>query len=67
MTKINSNAAFRFYSIEVVTVQFTFPTPVGGVVAQMTRLHNTWGQAMTTGPSMDPRLPVLFMENPEFD
>ncbi len=66
MTKINSNPAFWFYSVEVISVQFTLPQPVGGVVAQLTRVHNTWGQAMTTGPGLDPRLPVLFMENPEF-
>lgn len=66
MAKINSNPAFRFYSVEVISVQFTFPQPLGGVVAQLTRVHNTWGQNFTTGPGLDPRLPVLFMENAEF-
>jgi len=66
MSKINSNPAFRFYSVEVISAQFTFPAPVGGVVAQITRFHNTWGQSSTSIPGLDARLPFLFLDNPEF-
>lgn len=66
LAKINSNPAFRFYSVEVITTQFTVPIPVGGVVAQMTRFQNTWGQSMTTLPGLDARLPLLFLNNAEF-
>jgi cyclophilin family peptidyl-prolyl cis-trans isomerase len=66
LAKINSNAAFRFYSVKLITAQFGVPVPTGGVIAQMTRTHNTWGQTVTSTPSLDSRLPVLFMNNPEF-
>ena len=66
LAKINSNPAFRFYSVEVVSTQFTLPQPVGGVIAQLTRVHNTWGQNLTTIPNLDPRLVVMFLDNPEF-
>jgi cyclophilin family peptidyl-prolyl cis-trans isomerase len=52
MAKINSNAAFRFYSVEVISTVFTLPIPTTAVVAQLTRLHNTWGQSMTTLPGL---------------
>lgn len=67
LAKINSNPAFRFYSVEVISAQFTFPVPQGGVVAQMTRFHNTWGQSSTSIPGLDARLPLVFLDHPEFD
>jgi len=73
MAKINSNPAFLFYSVEIISVPFTFPTPIPAVVAQITRIHNTWGQAYTSGPSLDSgpvdasgNGTVVFMENPQF-
>jgi cyclophilin family peptidyl-prolyl cis-trans isomerase len=67
-TKINSNAAFRFYSLEVRSVQFTpDPTVQGAVVAQMTRVHTNLGQSFTTNPGLDPTLPVVPLSSPEFD
>jgi hypothetical protein len=66
LTKINSNAAFRFYSVKIVSAQFAIPVPTGGIIAQMTRVQNTWHQSVTSGPGLDARLPVLFMNNPEF-
>lgn len=67
MTKINSNPAFRFYSIEVISVQFVIPLINGGVVAQLTRLHNTWSQNLTTTATLDPRQVVLPLDHPEFN
>jgi cyclophilin family peptidyl-prolyl cis-trans isomerase len=67
MTKISSNPAFRFYSIEVISVQFVIPLINGGVVTQLTRLHNTWSQNLTTTGGLDPRQVVLFMNHPEFN
>lgn len=67
LNKINSDPAFRFYSVQVITAVFNIPVPVGGVVAQMTRIHNTWGQSLTTIPSNDPGRQVVYFDNPEFD
>jgi hypothetical protein len=33
----------------------------------MTRIHNTWGQSLTTIPSNDPGRQVVYFDNPEFD
>lgn len=66
LTKINSNPTFRFYSVEVVASPFAGQTIVGGVVAQITRLHNTWGMAMTSIPALDQSRPVVFLNNAEF-
>jgi peptidyl-prolyl cis-trans isomerase A (cyclophilin A) len=67
LAKINSNPAFRFYSIQIKTAQFSLPIVTGGVVAQITRRHNVWGQSYTSIPSLDARLPVLPLSHPEFD
>lgn len=67
MNKINSNPAFRFYSIQVVTAAFRDPVPIGGAVAQLTRIHNTWGQSLTTTPALDPSKAVVYLDNPEFN
>jgi hypothetical protein len=63
--KINSNASFRFYSVEVITAQFNLGI-VGGVVAQMTRVQSGLQQSVTSTPGLDARLPVLAMNHPEF-
>lgn len=60
---INSNAAYRFYSVEVISAQLTLPIPSGGVVAQITRLQNTWGQSVTSTAGLDARAPVTFLSN----
>jgi cyclophilin family peptidyl-prolyl cis-trans isomerase len=67
LSKISSDPAFRFYSVQVITAAFNIPVPIGGVVAQMTRIHNTWGQSLTTIPSNDPGRQVVYFDNPEFD
>ncbi|MBX3376748.1 MAG: peptidylprolyl isomerase [Phycisphaeraceae bacterium] len=67
LSKINSDPAFRFYSVQVITAAFNIPVPIGGVVAQMTRIHNTWGQSLTTIPSNDPGRQVVYFDHPEFD
>ncbi len=67
LNKINSNPAHRFYSVQIKTAQFSLPLVNGGVVASLTRAHNAWGQAFTTIPSLDARLPVLFLSHPEFN
>jgi cyclophilin family peptidyl-prolyl cis-trans isomerase len=66
MAKINSNPAFRFYSVEVISVELVLPIVNGGVVAQLTQMHTSWNQNMTTGPGLDPRVPVTFLDNPEY-
>jgi len=67
LAKINSDPAFRFYSVQVITAAFGTPVPIGGVVAQLTRLHNTWGQSLTTIPSLDPSHAVVYLDNVEFN
>jgi cyclophilin family peptidyl-prolyl cis-trans isomerase len=65
--KINSAPAFRFYSVEIIAAPFSLdPSVIGGIVAQRTRLQNSWGQAVTSVAGLDSRLPVLYMNNPEF-
>ncbi len=67
LNKISSDPSFRFYSIQVISAAFTIPVPIGGVVAQLTRIHNTWGQSLTTLSSIDPTKPVVYFDNPEFN
>jgi cyclophilin family peptidyl-prolyl cis-trans isomerase len=68
MTKINSNPAFRFYSVEVVTTAFGggVPPTIGGVVAQMTRWHTAWGQSMTSLGTPDVRENLFWLDNAAF-
>ncbi|MFN0131915.1 MAG: peptidylprolyl isomerase [Phycisphaerales bacterium] len=63
--KITSNTAFRFYSVEVISAPFGFPSVTGAVVAQMTRVHTTWGQTLTSLGGLDPRLAAVYMNAPE--
>jgi hypothetical protein len=63
--KINSAPQFRFYSVEIVSAQLN-PGIVGGIVAQRTRLQNNVGQSITSVAGLDARLPVLYLNNPEF-
>ena len=65
MAKINSGPGFRFYSVEVVSSAF-LPGFTNSVMAQMTRIHNTWGQSLTSIPALDPTLPLLFADDPQF-
>lgn len=65
-TKINSNPAFRFYSVEVVGFPFTGQQVTGGIVAQITRTHNTWGMNMTSIPALNPDQPLVFLNAAEF-
>ena len=67
LAKINSNAAFRNYSIELIAVPFGIPVPVGGVVAQLTRIQSTLGESFTSIPSFDPSKTVMYLDNPEFN
>lgn len=64
-TKINSDPAFYHYSVEVIAAPFA--PVVGGVIAQLTRVQNTIGQAMTTIPALDPSDQVVYMDSPEFN
>ena len=41
------------------------PGVSGGVIAQLTRTFST-GEAMTTIGSLDPRVAVTYLDNPEF-
>lgn len=67
LSRINANPANRFYSVQVVSAQFSpTSTPAGGVVAQITRIQNALGQAYTSTPALDPTLPFLFLSDPEF-
>jgi cyclophilin family peptidyl-prolyl cis-trans isomerase len=66
MTKINSNPSFRFYSIQVASAAFD-PNVIGGVAVSLTRIHNTWGQSLTTLPSLDPGRAVVYFDHPEFN
>lgn len=63
--KITSNVAFRFYSVEVISAPFGFPSVTGAVVAQMTRVHTAWGQTLTSLGGLDPRLAVVYMNAAE--
>lgn len=63
--KINADPQFRFYSVEVITAQFT-PGITGGVVAQLTRVQGSLNQSLTTTPGLDARLTVLALNHPEF-
>jgi cyclophilin family peptidyl-prolyl cis-trans isomerase len=51
--KIQSNAAFQFYSVTVLSSAASIPPVPGAVVAQLTRMQDNWRQNMTTGPSLD--------------
>ncbi|MEX2218961.1 MAG: peptidylprolyl isomerase [Phycisphaerales bacterium] len=66
LAKINAAPAFRFYSVEVASVQFTLPLVNGGVVAQITRVQNSWQQNETSMAGLDARLPVTFLNHPEY-
>jgi cyclophilin family peptidyl-prolyl cis-trans isomerase len=68
MNKINANPANRMYSVEIVTSAVGFnPIPIGGVVVQMTRVHSNWGMAMTSIGGTDVRLPMQWLNSPDFD
>jgi cyclophilin family peptidyl-prolyl cis-trans isomerase len=70
MTKINSGPQFRFYSVVVGTSQFVNGNQFNGAgVAQITRVHaqSSWRQTMTSEPMIDPTLPVIYMDAPQFD
>jgi cyclophilin family peptidyl-prolyl cis-trans isomerase len=66
LAKINANPANRFYSIEIESINLSPGTFNGGVVAQVTRVHNTWGQSLTSIPALDPTLPLSFLDAAEF-
>lgn len=66
MAKINSGAAFHTYSIEVVSAAFAVPAVNGGVIAQLTRTQSSSGESLTTIGSLDPRVAVTYLDNPEF-
>ncbi len=70
LAKINSNAAFRFYSISIVTTQtdgggaFT-----GAAVAQLTRIQSdpAWRQTSTTQAGLYTAQVPIFLDHPSFD
>lgn len=70
LNKINASPAFRFYSITVATVAVTAQGHVDGAgVAQITRVHamSSWQESMTSGPTLDERQTVIYMNAPQFD
>jgi cyclophilin family peptidyl-prolyl cis-trans isomerase len=64
--KIDSNPAFRFYSVQVISSQLVTPLVNGAVVAQLTRTHNTWNQNLATLPALDPRMTISWLNEPDF-
>jgi cyclophilin family peptidyl-prolyl cis-trans isomerase len=67
LSKIQSNAAFRFYSIEVVSAPLFSTTEPAVVSASLTRVWNNLGYAMITQGQMNPSRNVLFMNSTALD
>jgi cyclophilin family peptidyl-prolyl cis-trans isomerase len=64
--KIDSDPAFQFYSVQVISSQLVVPLVNGAVVAQITRTHNTWNQNLATLPALDPRHTISWLNEPAF-